>query len=199
MKRTGKALGILAAVSFVGAGLAWQQSQRFAHRHRWVVLEEPIRLEDGFSVSHPFSVDVAAKYWVEVECRKTVPFDTIDNALTKRLAAAVTVTRTAEQIASCDTAEVLSMTYTADSISRHVATFNAVPNVTYTLLFIVKASLPEVAATSPAIKVAVEPEVFKEAFVYASLLAYLALGLAFVGLSFLIRLAWVVYISASQG
>jgi hypothetical protein len=190
MRTTNKIIGIIAVILFVGAGVAWQRSQHFIHQYRWIVLEQPIHLQDGFSISHPFTVDVAAKYWIDVECRKTVPFDILDHTLTKKLAAEFAVASGAERIASGDTSQELSMGYTAASISRHIATFEAVPAVSYNLTLRVTTSLPEIASTSPTVKVSVEPLVFKSAFVVASLWAYLALGLAFIGVLCLIPVAW---------
>ncbi len=190
MRTKSKITGIVAVLLFIGAGVAWQRSQHFLRMYRWVVLEQSIRLEDGFSTSHPFTVDVAAKYWVEIECRKTVPFDTLDQTLTKKLAAEYAITSGTERIASGDTAEELGMGYTNDYISRHVATFDATPGVPYNLALRITAGLPELASTRPSVKVSVEPIVFKNAFVSASLLTYLALGLALVGLLCIVPVAW---------
>ena len=82
------------------------------------------------------------------------------------------------------------MGYTADSISRHIATFDATPGVPYNLALRITAGLPEIASTRPNVKVSVEPIVFKNAFVSASLSAYLALGLAFIGLVCFVPVAW---------
>src|SRR6266446_4370162 len=105
MRNTNKILGIVALLLFVGAGLAWQRSQRIIHQYRWTVLEEAVRLEDGFSISQSFTVDVAAKYWIEVECRRTVPYETLNHALMKKLAVEVTVASGSNLIAFGDSSE----------------------------------------------------------------------------------------------
>lgn len=189
MRTTDKTLSIIAVILFVGAGAAWQRSQHLLPRHREIVLEQPIRLEDGFSITHPFTVDVAARYWVEVECQKTVPFDTLEQTLSTKLAAEYAVTSGTHSIASGDTSEELGMGYTTDYISRHVATFDATPGIPYNLAFRITAGPPELASTRPTVKVSVEPFIFKSAFVSASLLAYLALGLALVGLLCIVPVA----------
>ena len=182
MRTANKILGILALVLFVGAGLAWERSQRIIHQYRWIVLEEPIRLEDGFSISHPFTVDVATKYWIEVECRKTVPFETLDHALNKNLAVEFAVSSGRDRIAFGDSSEDIGAGYTDYSISRSITTFDAAPGVSYVLAFRVMASLPELALTRPVVKVCIDHLVFKNAFVTASLSAYLAVALAVIGL-----------------
>ncbi len=190
MRTTDKTISIIAVILFVGAGVAWQRSQHFLHLYRWIVLEQPIRLEDGFSIAHPFTVDVAAKYRVDVECHKTVPFDTLDQTLSKKLAAEYAVTSGTDRVAIGDTSEELGMSYSAEDISRHVATFDATPGIPYNLALRITAGLPELASTRPTAKVSVDPIVFKNAFMSASLLAYLALGLALVGLVCIVPVAW---------
>jgi hypothetical protein len=182
MRTTNKIISIIAVILFVGAGLAWQRSQHIIHQYRWIVLEKPIRLEDGFSTWRPFTVDVAAKYWVEIECRKRVSIDTIDQILSKKLAAEYAVTSGKDRITSGDTSKELSMGYTDDYISRCIATFDATPGIPYNLALRIMAGVPELASTRPTVKVSVEPIVFKNAFVSASLSTYLALGLVLLGL-----------------
>lgn len=190
MKTMDKSLCIIAVIMFIGAGVAWQRSRHFLHQFRWIVLEQPIRLEDGFSIEHPFTVDVAANYWVKVECHKTVPLDTLDKTLSNKLEAEYAVTSGTDRIAIGDTSKKLGMSYTNDCISRYVATFDATPGIPYNLTLRITTGLPELAATRPTVKVSVDSLVFKSAFVSASLLAYLALGLALVGMLCIIPVAW---------
>src|SRR5947209_4180212 len=149
MRSTNKTNCIVAVILLIGAAVAWQRSQHFMHLYRWVVLEQPIRFEDGFSTSHQFTVDVAGKYWVEVECQKTVPFHTLDDALNKRLAMECAVSSGTERIAFGDTSKDLGMSGMADSISRRITSFDAVPSVPYNLASRTTVALPEIASTHP--------------------------------------------------
>ncbi len=190
MKTTKKMIAGVAVLLFVGAGVAWHRSQQIIRQYRWIALEQPIQLEEGFSSSHAFTVDVPARYWVQVECRKTVPFETLDQTLRKKLAAEFVVTSGAEPITFGDTSRELGMLYTAQSISRHIGTFEAAPGIQYNLGLRITAGLPEIASTQPTVKVSVEPIAFKKAFMSASLAAYIALGFALFGLLCIVLLAW---------
>ena len=190
MTKTTKNRAIAAITLLIGAGLAWQWSEHILHRYRWVVLEQPIRLEDGFSMSYAFTVDVAAKYSIEVACRKTVPIDILRETLAKRLGAQFAVIAGTNQIAAGDTTRVLGMRFAAEDVSREIATFDAVPGTPYNLTLRITADLPELSSTRPPVKVSVERVVFKGFFVSASLFAYLALGLAFAALVYLGQVIW---------
>ena len=82
------------------------------------------------------------------------------------------------------------MSFTAEDVSREIAVFDALPGTPYTLTLRITADLRELASTRPTVKVSVEHVAFKGFFVAASLLAYLALALAFAGLVFLARILW---------
>jgi hypothetical protein len=165
MSTTNKIIGTIAVIGIIllgGAAVAWHRSQHLIPQYRLIVLDQPIRLEDGFSISHPFTVDVAAKYWVEVECRKTVPFDTLNQTLSKKLVAEYAITSGTERIAFGGTPKAPGMGYTNDHISCYLGTFDATPGVPYNLELHITADLPELASTGPAVKVSVDPLVFKE-------------------------------------
>jgi len=197
MQTADKITSIVAIILLLGAAVAWQRSQHIIHQYRWVVLEQPILLEDGFSISRPFTVDITAKYWVQIQCSKTVPFATLDHALTKKLAAEFAVTSGTDRIAFGKASQE-GMSYSADDISRNIATFDAVPGTSYNLMLRIAAGLPEIASTHPTVKISVSPIVFKGAYFSASLWAHLALGLAILGLLFFARAAWA-FLSRRKG
>ena len=181
MKTSNKILGIVALLLFIGAGLAWQHSLEIIHQYRWIVLEEPIHLEDGFTLTHPFTVDVAAKYWIEVECHRTVSFDIINQALTKELKAECLVTQGTTTVVMGDSAHAFGSSGSTNAISIILVRFDAHPHVAYNLTLHIKGTLTSLASTRPEVKISVEGFVYKEAYVRAVLYAYSSLGLAIVG------------------
>ena len=162
---------------------AWLFAQHKLREHRWTVLEKPIRIESGFLLEQSFTVDVPADYYVEIECSKTLDFETLDSLLNKQLAATYSVTENGRPLASGDSATHHGASYSRDYISRSIGKFSCAPGHTYNLTLQVTQTLSELASTTPVAKVSVTPIVFKDAFVTASLAAYLAIGLGIVGIA----------------
>lgn len=189
MRRNIKIIGYVAVLLFIAAGIAWQSSL-IIQRQRSIVLDQPIRLEEGYSTSHPFTVDVAAKYQIDITCRrKPVPFGTLDQALNKKLMAEYLVSKGTERIAFGDTTKWSSSGYANEYISRTIGIFDASPGLVYTLTLRIKTGLPELASTQPSVRISLEDRRFEEAFLGAALLAYLALGLALIGSLFVVPVA----------
>ena len=181
MKTSNKILGIVTVLLFIGAGLTWQHSLKIIHQYRWIVLEEPVHLEDGFTLTHPFTVDVAAKYWIEIECHRTVSFDIIDQALTKDLKAECLVTQGTTTVVMGDSAHAFGSSGSTDAVSIILVRFDASPHTAYNLKLHIKGTLTSLASTRPEVKISVEGIVYKEAYVRAVLYAYFSLGLGIIG------------------
>lgn len=173
----------------IAALLLWLYSQHIRH-HRWVVLKQSIRFEEGFSLAESFTVDVPTDYWLEVECRKTVPFKTLDSILTTELAVSYSVSAGERHIVDGESTSNLGAGHSQDDMSRHIGTFRAVPGKTYRLDMRVTRSLPQLASTRPVAKVSVDPLICKGALVKASLLSFLAIGIAIVTLVCITPALW---------
>jgi hypothetical protein len=190
MRTNNTILDIVAILLFAGAAMAWQHSQNGIQKYRWVVLKKPIHLEDGFIISHPFTVDVGAKYWVEVRCCKTIPFELLDETLCRKLVAEFNISSGTNSIASGDSVNDFGAGYSDEFIDRYIGSFDAVPGVPYTLEFRIKASLPKLDSTRPLVRISIDSLVFKDAFVTAALSAYFSYGLALAGVMCLAMVVW---------
>ena len=137
-------------------------------------------MEDGFTSTHPFTVDVAAKYWIEIECHRTVPYQVIDEALSKELKAKCSVTQGVETVAAGDSAHPFGSSG-SDVISTILVRFDALPHTTYNLTLHIDETLKSLASTRPEVKISVEGIVYKEAYVHAIFYVYSSLGLGIVG------------------
>jgi hypothetical protein len=181
MNTTKKILAVVAILLFIATGVMLQRALRVNQR-RWVVLEQPIRLDEGFSFSNSFTVDIPTTYYLGVECKKTVPSDTLNATLYQALAVEFSLSNGATNVAHGDSSKIIGGAGANDFVSVEFAKFEATPGVTYTLDFHVLHSLPQLASTCPLVKVSVHPSVFKNAAVNASVSIFEAYGLAFVGL-----------------
>jgi len=173
-----KITGVIAALLFIAAGLAFHHSRRLMTEHRWIVLQEPITFEKGFSLSHAFTMDLAANYWIEVECRKTIPFETLEKTLDKELAAEFIVTDALGPVASGESSRWNAAGFTDYSISRRLGGFEGAPNHSYTLSLHISASLPGLASTHPVVKIVIDTLPYKHAYLTSTLFAILGIVLS---------------------
>jgi hypothetical protein len=167
-------------IFFISALTAWFLALHSIHKYRWTVLEQPVSIEEGFVLEHSFTVDTAADYYVEIECRKTIPFETLNSLLTDHLLISYSVTENGNQIADGDSRTQQGGAYAQDYITRAIGKLHAEPGHAYKLTLRVAHTLPELAVTSPVAKVSVTPLVYKDAAVWAGLTFYLSVGLAIV-------------------
>jgi len=149
-------------VLLAGALVAWLLGENTVRRHRWGVLKEPIRIEEGFALTRSFTVDVPCEYIIEVECKKEVPVETLEAILKSELAVSYSVDEDGRALVEGDSAVWHGTSYRQRSISRHLAPFSARPGHTYRLNLRVTRSLPQLAATSPIVKVWRHTDGFEE-------------------------------------
>jgi hypothetical protein len=171
----------VALIFFLSAALAFWFAWRTLPHGRGIVLNQPIRLEEGFSISQPFTVGAPGKYWATIRCRKTAPVHTIERALTKRLRMEYSIAEGSDQIVSGVDPPNDRMGYGQDSISRLFASFEAIPGRSYSVTVHITANVPKLAATNPTLTVEIDPRLLEPNPVPFFLSGLLAL----VGLHFL--------------
>ena len=164
---------------FIVAAIAFLTAYSFGHRYRWIALEEPIRLEEGFALSRAFTVDAATDYYIAVQCRRAIPLEKLTRALKEELAAECTVLENGRDIVDGDPRY---SEYGGSFISQGIGRFDGIPGRLYTLTLQVSRSLPALAPTQPTVEVRVHPVFSKGWFVLGMLCFQLAVALAFASL-----------------
>ena len=181
MKFRSSKLVLLALVLLIGAALARLSANRILNQHRWVVLDQPVRVEAGAAFSYPFTVDIAAPYEVELGCRRAISNTVLDQTLDKDLIADYEVSSKGERLVTGDTSSWKGSSGGGGTTSRLLGNFAAEPGRPYLLRIHFARTLPVLAATQPRLKVSVHPRVYKPFYFRAALLAHLALALAILG------------------
>jgi hypothetical protein len=189
MTTLGKIFTIMAIPFFIGAGLAWHHYLQLAHTingGRWDanVLETPIRLEQGVSVSQPFTVNIATRYWLDIECQKAISSNAIDAALSKELAVEFNIASNAVIVVSGDSLQSSNTNYANNFIVRRISEFQAYPDTRYDLVLHVIHSVPILASMRSNVKISINPHAIKNLYVGISVSEYKAIGLALLGFYF---------------
>jgi hypothetical protein len=168
---TAVALFLLVAVAFMSS-------------RRSVVLDVPLVLQTGVTISHTFTVDHATSYYLEVACERTheaaEASNDLDDALRDGLEADVRITSDEGPIEGVDCSDPKHTIAGAGFYSRVLCRFDARPGKTYNLaLHIVrygqglssrdhKLTIP--AEARPRLKIEVDPHDYETQAVWMSLL-----------------------------
>ena len=181
MKSSFRRLALSALILWVGAALAWLEAGRILHQHRWVVVDHVVRVEEGVAFSYPFTVELAANYRIELECRRAIPDAALEQALDKDLIADYEVSSKGNPLFSGNTSHLEGTGGANGTSSRLLGRFDAQPNHPYLLRLHFSRSLPVLAATRPTLKVSVDAQVSRPTYVHAAFAVQLALVLAALG------------------
>ena len=148
--------------------------------HSWTVLESPVYIEEGTSFSGTFMVPILARYEIDIECSRNLPFHTLQSILERQLEVTYSLTTTEGILATGRCVEPAEMEYTDKAIARVVTTFAAVPGKQYRLQLHWSSALPELAKAKPYAKVIVNTwtltDAVQAAFAYMLLAVLLAVG-----------------------
>lgn len=178
-------VAVVAFSCFIGAAMEWHgylQGGHTINESRRIVLEIPIRLEQDFSISQSFTVDVAATYWLDIECQKTNSPETLNAILANELAVEVIITNDASIFIHEDSFQSNGVVNSDDHIERHISIFKALPSVHYNLVLHVIRSSPVLAKSQSVMKISIGPRALENLYMGTSISAYKAVGWALLGL-----------------
>ena len=148
---------LTSGIFLVGAGILFGFSQ-FVLWKRWAVLNRPIRVEKGFALSAPFTVDVATTYEVEVQYARVndsrPPDRDTDESPERAAAFAVNVDQT--PLTGGQRVTINGNVYDSQGKpSCYLGRFKGLPGHAYRLDLRMNRDLPELAALNPHVRVRV--------------------------------------------
>jgi hypothetical protein len=133
MSTSTKTFGIIGGALLIAG--AWTQYR--AQTDRWIILEVPVALQTGATISQSFTVDRATSYYLEIECERTPEAaeagNDLDDALRDGLEANASITSDGRPIEGVDCSDPDSTTVRRGFYSRILCTFAARPGKTYNL------------------------------------------------------------------
>jgi hypothetical protein len=128
-----KAFTVFAAVLLIAA--MWMQHR--SQTDRFIILNIPVALQTGATISQTFTVDRATSYYLEIACERTheqaEAGNDLDDALRDGLEADARITTDGHSIDGVDCSEREHITAGPGFYSRVLCTFPAKPGKTYNL------------------------------------------------------------------
>ena len=149
---------------------------------RWTVMEQSVSLQEGYSFSRTFDVGKEGSYLVLVQYNKVIPHAVLESILSRAFPAVfhVTVNGTITDSKSYKSGGAMMTVHHENTVSQIIGSFRARPSTTYHLDMRLTRSLPELAATSPRVKVMASYGLQNDAFIGAYYA--LVIGLLFIAI-----------------
>lgn len=190
MNRLTKLSTLAALLSFLGSFWVWYHDLRAPRvtGNRRRVLELPIQIQEGYSISNVFTVDTAATYSLSIECKSAIPLDLLDQALSKDLAVEFTITSNAVMLAHGDSFQSGHAIRVSNYFTRRISEFYGEPGAEYGVSLRVSRSMLTLAPTDPRLTVSVNPSALKNKLVAVSASGIKTLGLFLAGMLLLLPL-----------
>jgi len=136
-------------------------------------VRQPVRITEGYHLSKDFKIGHESEYEVGLRCKRTLPFDQLDNILQFKLDVTYTVFENGVVVSRVDSKDLPDAggVYSRDRIVRFLGRFSGSPYNSYRIEFAVNTSHPELDPTEPMLLVELDHSVgagrFHEAMPFA--------------------------------